>query len=70
MASEVQLRTEGCFPEPCYAFEEGSENFYILSMTKSPFLLPDGSVDGLSLSYKGETGGYVKARTLSECENH
>jgi hypothetical protein len=70
MASEPQLRTQGCEPEPCYAFEEGSENYYILSMTKSPFLLPDGKVDEDLLEFNGDTRTYVKVKSLAQCEDY
>jgi hypothetical protein len=69
MASVVSTHAEGCWPEPCYAFEEGSENFFIMSTSKSGFLLPDGSIDKLLLNYQGEPSAYVKAKSLSECED-
>lgn len=70
MASEVSVNTEGCFPEPCYAFEEGSENFYMLSTTKSPLIMADGRIDELRVSLKGEPRAYTKTRTIGECEEH
>jgi hypothetical protein len=70
MASEVSVNTEGCFPEPCYAFEEGSENFYMLSTTKSPLIMESGAVDALRISFKGQPQAYTKVLTITECEEY
>ncbi len=68
MASQIKTSTQACFPEPCYAFEEGSENYFIMSTSKSAFLLPDGTVNAALLNIAGEPGTYIKAKSLSECQ--
>jgi hypothetical protein len=69
MASKIQPVSQGCYPEPCYAFEEGSENYFILSTSKSSFLLPDGTIDDLILNFKGEPKAYIKTKSLADCED-
>ena len=68
-ASAVNMRTEGCSPEPCYAFEEGGENYFVLSMTKSPFIASDKSLDTSIIAYQGEPGAYTRTQSAGDCEN-
>ena len=69
MASQIRPSTQGCFPEPCYAFEEGSENYFIMSTDKSAFIGKDRSLDLSLVSIQGEAGAYVKTKSLADCEN-
>ena len=68
-ASAVNLVTEGCNPEPCYAFEEGGENYFILSMSKSPFIKADGSLNDANVLFLGEPKAYKRTQSVVDCEN-
>jgi hypothetical protein len=66
VASGINLHVEACQPEPCYSFETGSDEFYILSMTKNPFAT-DASPH---FSFNGEINTYTKAGSLLECQEY
>jgi len=66
VASGIGKSIEACQPEPCYAFETGSDIFYILSMTKNPF----GTDTSPSYMFNGEVNTYVKASSLEECQQY
>ena len=70
LADKVALHSEACSPDPCYAFEAGLDDFYILSMTHSSMLKPDGSVDQTLLNFQGTPGAYFKTISLEECESY
>jgi hypothetical protein len=69
LANVVGPSTQGCDPEPCYAFETADENFFIMSLTKSSFL-SDSGIDTTKLNFRGESGAFTKAQTLLECQSH
>jgi len=65
LSQTINDHIEGCQPEPCYSFEAGSDQFYILSMTKNPFTA-EGS-PGYMLN--NELNAYVKTKSLEECQS-
>jgi hypothetical protein len=65
LSQTINDHIEGCHPEPCYSFEAGSDQFYILSMTKNPFAAQDAP----SYMLNNELNAYVKTKTLQECQS-
>jgi hypothetical protein len=65
LSQSINNHIEGCQPEPCYSFEAGSDEYYILSMTKNPFSAPGAP----NYMLNNEVNAYVRTKSLNECQS-